>query len=164
MKKRIVPVAVALALTASTGIAAASWCQKKGADPSDTAGERGDLRGHRLDRWATVLKLTDDQEAQVEGIFEAERPVMTRQFQTLKEARRDLRTAAESGTFDENAVRALAQKKAQAQTELTVERARVRSKLLAVLTPDQQNLLKSLQPLVREGGRRRGGAEFGAEL
>ena len=49
-----------------------------------------------------------------------------------------------SGAFDEAKVRELATQQTQTMTELTVQRARVESELVQVLTPDQKTKLTTI--------------------
>ena len=51
----------------------------------------------------------------------------------------------ESGSFNEAAVRSAATKQAQTETDLTVERARVKSQIFAVLTPDQRTKAQEME-------------------
>jgi Spy/CpxP family protein refolding chaperone len=55
-----------------------------------------------------------------------------------------LRRLVMSDGFDEAKVRELASQQTQAMTELTVQRARVASELLQVLTPDQKTKLTAI--------------------
>jgi len=49
------------------------------------------------------------------------------------------------GTYDEAKVRALAQQKAQVETEMTVQKTRIHNELFQVLTADQQAKMKDFQ-------------------
>ena len=103
-----------------------------------------------------MLDLTETQKAQIKAVIADERPTLQPLFQVLKEDRHELRQAIQSGTFDETAIRALAEKQAKAQIEAIVARARLQSKIFALLTPDQQALAQKILPLLkgRHGGFR----------
>jgi Spy/CpxP family protein refolding chaperone len=158
--------ALAAAGTIAAGLALAGGIPAKAfADRGGRAVEKGewhkDWIRHKLDRWSQVLDLTDSQRAQIESILESERPNFEPAMQTLRETRHELRKAMQSGAAEEAEIRALAEKRAQAETELIVGKARVQSKVFALLTPDQQSLVKKLRPLMGEGRHRRG---FGGGL
>ena len=57
----------------------------------------------------------------------------------------DVRQLEQAGPFDEAKVRAVATQQSQAMTELMVQKARIKSELVAVLTPDQKDKLAKLQ-------------------
>jgi Spy/CpxP family protein refolding chaperone len=109
-------------------------------------GGHGRGGGPDLTKLATVLKLTETQQTQIQAIQEAERTKMKTLFDALKEKRDLLRTAGEGTTFDEATVRALAAALAQQETELTVARVKTKTQVNAILTAEQRELLKSLRP------------------
>ena len=135
------------ALVAEEGFSGSKWCDGK-----------GHKRGHKLEIMAEVLDLTDEQRTQVREIIASEwettKPLRT----TLREKRRELRAAMQSGTFDEAAVRSIAASQAETFTELIVAKARGKSKIFAVLTPEQQAKAEKIRPLMqgRRGGHHRG--------
>ena len=123
-------------LVAEEGSPQAGWCEGKGRH-----------RGHRLDMMAEVLDLTGEQRTQIKEIVAAERKATKPLVRQLREKRRELRTATESGAFDEAAVRSLAAGQAGTVTELIVAKARVKSKIFAVLTPEQRAKAEKIRPL-----------------
>jgi Spy/CpxP family protein refolding chaperone len=83
------------------------------------------------------LNLTDDQKAQIKKItdsFEESTKSLRDQLKTLHESEPD----PFSGTFDEAAVRAAAEARAQVDIELSVARAKLMSQIAAVLTTEQK--------------------------
>jgi protein CpxP len=66
-------------------------------------------------------------------------------MQELRQERQQMNSLTESGNFDEGAVRAAASKQAQTETDLAVERARVKSQIFAVLTPDQRTKAQAME-------------------
>jgi len=118
-------------------------------------GGRDGLLGH-LSR---ELNLTDEQKAQIKKISESAEEstkALREQMRSLHESQPDLMGA---GTFDEAAVRAAAQARANIQVELEVAHARTMSQVLAVLTPEQKAQLnerrKQFEQKHRDGEGRR---------
>lgn len=97
-------------------------------------------------RMAKVLKLSDAQQSQIKTILDAEREQLKPLFDKLHESRKLLMQAAETTVFDEAAVRDLAAGQAQIETELIVSRTRAQTRINALLTPEQRELLKNLRP------------------
>jgi Spy/CpxP family protein refolding chaperone len=93
---------------------------------------------HMLGMMTDYLDLTDAQQAQVKQIFDNEKPNITPLMQQLKQSHQQMRQLEESGTFDEAKVRSLASQQAQTLTDLIVEKARIKSQIFNVLTPDQK--------------------------
>jgi Spy/CpxP family protein refolding chaperone len=90
---------------------------------------------------AQDLNLSDDQKAQIKKIqdsFDADTKALRDQLRTLHESQADLLS---SGTFDEAAVRAAAQARANVQVELEVAHARTASQVYSVLTSEQKTQL-----------------------
>jgi Spy/CpxP family protein refolding chaperone len=102
--------------------------------------------GPDLTKLATVLKLTQSQQTQIQSIQDAERSQIKTLLGTMKEKRDQLRKAGEGTTFDEAAVRALATAVAQQETELAVARVKAQTQVNAILTAEQREMLKSLRP------------------
>ncbi len=83
------------------------------------------------------LNLTDTQKKEMFSIRLEERAKMKPLVQKLKAGRDQLR-ALPKGQFDEAKVRAIAKGQADIRTELIVERQHMKSKIYAVLTPEQR--------------------------
>ncbi len=105
----------------------------------------GHERGMFGRRMAQQLGLSDAQQQQIKGILQAEKPNMQPLAQELKQERQQMNALTESGTFDEAAVRAAASKQAQTEADLAVERARMKSHIFAVLTPDQRTKAQEME-------------------
>jgi protein CpxP len=72
----------------------------------------------------------------------------------MRKDRDQLRTLIEASKFDETTVRALAEKQADARTEMIVSKARMWHRINAVLTPEQREKAKELRPpMGKKGGR-----------
>ena len=109
------------------------WRHKGGKE-----GHEGGFAGRFFER----LNLTDAQKEQI-------RQIAARHRESTKALRQQMRQARvggdngffNGGTFNESAVRANAQARANAQVELEVARARMMSEMYAVLTPEQKTQL-----------------------
>jgi Spy/CpxP family protein refolding chaperone len=93
---------------------------------------------HALQFFTDYLDLTDAQQAQAKEILAKEKPTLQPLIQQMGESHRQLRQLEMSGTFDEGKVRDLAARQAQTMTELIVQKARIHSELVQILTPDQK--------------------------
>jgi periplasmic protein CpxP/Spy len=92
---------------------------------------------HRLD-------LTDAQRAQIKQIMSQERPAMKPMMQQMAQSRQQMLQLELSGTFDEAAARNLATQQSQTMADMIVQRAKVESQVIAVLTPDQKTKLNQM--------------------
>lgn len=101
----------------------------------------------RFEALVDVLGLSEAQVVQVKAVLAEEMPKTAPLRTQLHEARKALRVLEVSSVFDEAQVRIPARQQADAQVELRVHRARVQSRLLALLSPRQQELAKKLRPL-----------------
>jgi protein CpxP len=133
-RTKIFIVAFALILL---GAAAVSQTVKR------TSYGRGIYGGHMLHFFSRYLDLTDAQQAQVKDIMTKEKPVLQPLFQQLSQSHHQMRQFEESGNFDEAQVRALANQQSQTITELIVQKARIESEMLQVLTPEQKTKFQS---------------------
>ena len=94
--------------------------------------------------FAHKLDLTDAQQAQVKAIMAKEKPTFQPLMLQMAQGHQQLQQLVMSSGFDEAKVRELASQQTQTMTELTVQRARVESEMLQVLTPDQKTKLTTL--------------------
>jgi protein CpxP len=142
----------AIALTGVVGFAQTG--QNQNEKPRGERGwGRGEGRGHKGGgfgreggfggRFAERLNLTDAQKAQMEQIQERFR----QQTQSLRGQGRGERggdsDAFTGGTFNESAVRAAAQARANRQVEMEVAHARMMFEMYNVLTPEQKSQLEA---------------------
>ena len=93
---------------------------------------------HMLAFMTDSLDLTEAQQAQAKAILDKEKPTFEPLMKQLMEAHQQLQALGENGTFDEAAVRSLANQHVQTMVELVVQTARVKSELYAILTPEQK--------------------------
>ena len=112
---------------------------RRGWDGGGPHGERGGPRGHRgFVPFLRDLNLSDTQKAQIKQLtdsFEASTKPLWERLGALHENEMD---GLKDGAFDETAVRAAAQEKANVHVELEVARARMVSQIYALLTPEQK--------------------------
>ena len=66
-------------------------------------------------------------------------------MQQLRQGNQQMRQLEQAGTFDETKVRAVATQQAQAMTELMVQKARIKSEMMQVLTADQKTKLATFE-------------------
>ncbi len=92
-----------------------------------------------------ALELTDAQRQQVRDITERHRANLQTAGQQLRQAFEAQRAAIEASPVDENQIRSTSEALATAHTAMAIERAQIRSEVLSILTPEQQDKLKQLQ-------------------
>lgn len=90
------------------------------------------------------LNLTDAQKKEMFSIRLEERAKMKPLVQKLKAGRDQLR-ALPKGQFDEAKIRAIAKGQADIITELIVEKQRMKSRIYAVLTPEQRAKVEQMR-------------------
>ena len=101
------------------------------------------------------LDLTDAQKEQVKSISESHRAEFDQIAERTRTAQRALDTAAESG--DENTVRARATDLAAAIGDGAILRAKVHSEIVAILTAEQQEKLKTFRAQMEQRRQEAGG-------
>ena len=150
MKKRIVIALGIVALVAAGAVystvkarndEAARWESAVFGQDEHASGEaHGHARivGHLLEHLARELSLSEAQKTEVKGIFAAERPAFEPLLRQLFQGHQEMSNATRGGRFDEAEVRAIASRQAQAVADLIVAKERVKSKVFAVLTPEQR--------------------------
>ncbi|MGA2401273.1 MAG: Spy/CpxP family protein refolding chaperone [Syntrophobacteraceae bacterium] len=91
------------------------------------------------------LNLTDAQKNQIDPIISEEREKIKPLVQQLKAGRDQLNDLRKSGPFDEAKVRSIAKGQADTLTELIVAKERMKSRIYAVLTPEQRTKAEELR-------------------
>jgi Spy/CpxP family protein refolding chaperone len=81
----------------------------------------------------------------MKDIMAKEKPTIKPLMQQLADSHKQLRQLETAGTFDEAKVRAVATQQAQTMTELTVQKARIKSEMMQVLTPDQKDKMAKFE-------------------
>lgn len=159
MKKSMKTILVPLVSVSLLGIAASSYAYGGGCDyrgggkgmygnKFDRMGGPGE--GMRIERLAQRLDLTDEQQAQVKEIKDAS----WEKHQALREKMQNNREAMREAIESDNtaSIRSLADQKGDLIAEMSVLRANDRSKIKAVLTPEQQEEFADMKK--RRFGRR----------
>lgn len=96
------------------------------------------------------LDLTDAQEEQVRTVVQGHRDELTQIGERLRTAHGALNEAVAATTFDEATIRARSADVAAVQADASVLRARVRSEVWGMLTPEQQQRAAELRAKVAE--------------
>lgn len=108
-------------------------------------GHRGRHFGRMLGISTRHLDLTDAQKTQMKDIMTKEKPTIQPLMQQLAQNRRQMRQLESAGTFDESKVRPLATQQSQTMAELIVQKARIKSELMQVLTPEQKTKMAAFE-------------------
>src|SRR5213080_3449300 len=127
----LVGLALVLTLTAAVGI---SQTVRRAHMHGD-----GMFEGHMLHFFTDYLDLTDAQ--QVKDIMAKEKPALKPLMQQMAQSHQQIRELTMAGTFDEAKVRTLATQQAQTMTEMIVQKARIESEMIQILTPEQKTKL-----------------------
>jgi Spy/CpxP family protein refolding chaperone len=123
----------------ASGAEAARWEHAVFAqDDKDGGHFKHRVAGRIMAHVARELKLTEAQQTEIRAVFAAERQNVLPLLQRLHEAKQQYDSANAPGSFDEAKARAFASRQAETITELLVAKERVKSKVYAVLTPEQR--------------------------
>lgn len=149
--KRILTIAAA-ALTAATlfaGTAQAAppaGCDGSGMGPRAAGFHHGGPKGlaalERIEAKLERLDLSDEQREQVRGVIDAARPEFRKIADGLRANRKEMRGAMHSETFDEQAVRRIADRQGDLVADMIVLRGKVKSQVSALLTEEQRQQLR----------------------
>jgi Spy/CpxP family protein refolding chaperone len=154
MKQKLLTSVLLMAVMAAAGVA--------GAAGGDGHGPRGaccpkpeDMMAPPpealLCRMTCRLSLSAEQQTKIRALLVKEKENSSKLLSNLAESLNQLRVVEESATFDETAFRTIASKVAQSEVELTVSRARVRSRINALLTAEQRAEAGKFPPPFRGG-------------
>ena len=92
-----------------------------------------------------ALNLTDAQREQIRTLIQQRSDEHRQVGSRFRDAMEAQRKATEAVPFDEPAIRSTTQALVDAQTQLALQRAKLRSDIFALLTPDQQAQAVKLQ-------------------
>jgi Spy/CpxP family protein refolding chaperone len=81
----------------------------------------------------------------MKDILTKEKPTIRPLIQQLAQGHQQLAAFEQAGAFDEAKVRTIASQQSQTMTELMVQKARIKSELMTVLTPDQKDKMAKFQ-------------------
>jgi Spy/CpxP family protein refolding chaperone len=108
-------------------------------------GHHGGGFGGMLGMMGDYLDLTDAQRTQMKAILAKDKPAIRPLMQQLAQGRQQMHQLESASTFDETKVRTLATQQSQTMTDLMVQRARINSELMQVLTADQKTKLAAFE-------------------
>jgi Spy/CpxP family protein refolding chaperone len=130
-----------LLLVAAVSVLGISALHAQSADASPSASIEGRHYGyaHRHGFWK-ALNLTDAQRQQVHQMMDASKSATKSMRLNLLNAQKALQEAIAKNPNDEATIRSLSATVGTAKTELTVQRAKLRSQFVSILTADQQQL------------------------
>lgn len=113
----------------------------------------GKHQHHNFKKFAEKLGLTDAQKAQAKAIFQGNKDVVKPIFASLRAERENLKTLIHADKIDEAAIRSETAKIAGIRADLIINKAKVRAKFKAILTPAQLAILKTLHQKCHENER-----------
>ena len=154
MKRKTLVIGTMMTLLAAGTVAQAGPGFGPGGGPGKHCNGDGPHVEQRLERMSAHLDLTEEQRAQVQAIMNERLEKAAPLREQMMEIRGEMRQATAGGNFDEAQVREIAARKAKIQEEMTVAHAEARSRIQAVLTPEQQ--AKMGQGMGKTMGRRGG--------
>ena len=154
MKKKLIVATLAICIMTVGSLTANAYQGKR--DGYDQPGMSGseycenEWRGNhhkqnRHERVTELLGLSDEQQEQIKTIRENGRSANQAQREKMREYQEQMRQLTDEATFDENAIRTIAEKKAKIQVEMAVSRAQMRSQIHEIMSPEQQELAKEFR-------------------
>jgi Spy/CpxP family protein refolding chaperone len=117
--------------------------QSADASPSATTEEQPQSHKHHHGFWK-ALNLTDAQQQQLHQTLQSDQSANKGLILNLLNAQKALHAAIVKNPNDEATIRSLSATVGNAKTELTVQRAKMRSQIVGVLTPEQKEKLAQL--------------------
>ena len=154
MKKKLIVATLAICIMTVGSLTANAYQGKRGGydQPGMSGSEycENEWRGNhhkqnRHERVTELFGLSDEQQEKIKAIREDERSAIQALRENMREYQEQMRQLADEATFDENAIRTIAEKKAKIQVEMAVSRARMHSQIHEILSPEQQELAKDLR-------------------
>lgn len=146
--------AAALAVLLTGGLAAGTVAYAQGGPGGGPmfGGHKRGFQGMALMRELGIgrLDLTDAQREQVRAIVQGQRDAFAQIGERLRAAHKGLNDAVSSPTFDEATIRARSADIAAVQADAAVLRAKVRSEVWTILTPEQQQQVTELRAKMAE--------------
>jgi Spy/CpxP family protein refolding chaperone len=139
MKLKLLMVAAVSALGISS-----LHAQSAVASPSATAEEQQHQWHQHHHDFGKALNLTDAQRQQLHQQLQGDKAANKGLMLNLLNAEKALREGIAKNPNDEATIRSLAAAVGTARTELTVQRAKIRSQIVGILTPEQKDKLAQL--------------------
>lgn len=148
MRKQLIigiTAAVIGAGTLAVGVAQAdrSWGEHERCDSRSEKHERMSERmekhtGKRLDYLSEELALSQQQQDQIDDLFDQSRSDMKKQMRGMRDMRKQMKSLDVSASDYDQQVQAIADKAADKAAQLVLVRAEQKKALYALLTPEQQ--------------------------
>ncbi len=140
MRNRILAIAgIAVLVIGATVLALGHGLQGHGrGERRGPGGHGGPFGPNMVEHLAKALDLTEAQQTQVKAIIDAARAADEPRHAKRDELHKQLEAATANGQFDETQVRAIASQQAQLMADTIVEHERTKSKIFAILTPEQR--------------------------
>lgn len=138
--KRKAFIALVAAILLTAGIGATAGPAKAATDTESS----GPIHTFLMGRIAG-LHVTDQQKAELKGIFKTNGPTLQPLVAQYVSERRALRGLMNADQPDEAAIRAQVAKVAAVGADLAVERARITQQCRGILTPEQVSAIKKMQ-------------------
>jgi Spy/CpxP family protein refolding chaperone len=136
---------IAAALTVGVGmITSVARAQDDGGTQDNWMSGRA--RGFIIRRIERQLEITDAQKEQIKTILKTEKPTITSLAARVEKENQKLQSQP---TLDEAQVRQFAQQHEATLEDVLVERQKVRSEILAVLTPEQRQKAQQMRVQMR---------------
>jgi Spy/CpxP family protein refolding chaperone len=151
---RIAPTRRSLLAAGAAAVAISGlFAARLAAHPTGAAPEGRAPRAYR--RAVRALGLTDDQQTRVRGVLRTHADAIETQIKAGAESRRALHAATLAEPLDEAEIRRLAGRLGEVRADGAVLRARIRSEIWPILSPEQQEKARSLAtPAGRRSARR----------
>jgi Spy/CpxP family protein refolding chaperone len=127
----------------------ASGQDPRGHSPDGGRHEFGSMRGHM--GFPGHLQLSEAQQDKLFAIHHAAAPQHRQQEQAIRRARESLRAIANAAQFDEARANAAARELGQAIAAEALLRTRLHAQMLAVLSPEQRERLRTRRPQPPQG-------------
>lgn len=154
MKKKLFVTTLAICVMAAGSITANAYQGGRGG--CDQSGRSGFECGenewcgkqsgqNRREMMSERLGLSEEQQEKIEAIREEERTNIKALRENTRDYQEQMRVLTDEGTFDEKAIRTIAEEKAKIQVEMAVTRARMHSQIREIMTPEQQELATKLR-------------------
>lgn len=146
MKRKLLAVSALAALTIfGSSVSSQAFAKTPRAENQRSCHEQGPPQMNferHVERMSKELKLSASQKEQIKGILKNEKARMAENFKQMKDLRSKMHEACAAETFDEAAVKALADKHAVMISEQMVARAKTHHQINSILTPEQRKLAK----------------------
>lgn len=145
MKRQLAGMALVMAIVAGGAVNAQAFGRGDCGEGDRCRDEQKINPQKRLDRMSKVLKLTASQKVQIEAIMKAEQAQAEPLRKKVNEGRKQFQAAVNVETFDEAAVRAIAEEQARNKVEMQLLRAKAMNQVNALLTTEQRDLAQRLR-------------------